>query len=63
MVLKQIDRIAKTPEMFEADQLRLDQNKQFRTFTSYSYRVTYYVEAHLIFILRVRHTSMEPLEY
>ena len=62
-VFAKIDKLTKTPEMYEADKLRTDGDKRFRAFIAYSYRVTYYIDSEHVFILRVRHTSMEPLEY
>jgi hypothetical protein len=47
------------------DKLKEPLNKNFRAFVVYSYRVTYQInmEAKEIRILRIRHTSREPLGY
>jgi len=47
------------------DKLKESPNKDFRAFVVYSYRLTYQIkiDAKEIRVLRVRHTSREPLGY
>jgi plasmid stabilization system protein ParE len=64
-ILKRIDLLRKNPFVFGADKLKDPPDESFRAFVVYSYRVAYLVrqESREIFVLRVRHTSREPLGY
>lgn len=64
-VLSRLDDIKKNALIFEIDKLKDNPNKKFRAFVIYSYRVTYQIEvaSKEIRILRIRHTSREPLGY
>ena len=64
-VLSRLDDIKKNALIFEIDKLKDNPNKEFRAFVIYSYRVTYQIKAATkeIRILRIRHTSREPLGY
>ena len=50
-------------EIYKADTLKLNNNGEYRAYVIYSYRITYKIENSQILILRIRHTSREPLEY
>ena len=64
-ILEKLDHIKTKPLTFEFDKLKEKPNKDFRAFFVYSYRVTYQIKTDLkeIRVLRVRHTSREPLGY
>ena len=64
-VLSKLKTIKINPFICETDKLNEAQNEEFRAFIIYSYRVTYQIKMTTkeIRILRIRHTSMEPLEY
>ncbi|MBI1266150.1 MAG: hypothetical protein GC193_01835 [Cryomorphaceae bacterium] len=64
-VLDQIAQIKKNPLIFEVDKLKLPEDKDFRAFIVFNYRITYQVKTDKdqIRILRFRHTSREPLGY
>ena len=49
----------------EIDKLKENSSKEFRAFVVYSYRVTYQIktETKEIRVIRVRHTSRDPLGY
>jgi addiction module RelE/StbE family toxin len=49
--------------IYEADSLKSNNQGNYRAYTIYSYRITYKIEKSSVLILRVRHTSREPLEY
>lgn len=53
------------PLRFPSDKLRLDNNPDFRAFELHRYRVSYYIDKpnSKVVVLRVRHTSQEPLVY
>ncbi len=64
-IVARIEAIKINPLITELDKLKDSPNKDFRAFVIYSYRVTYQIkiETKEIRILRIRHTSREPLGY
>ena len=66
--LKMLDRVEllkSNPRLAIVDKLKSDPNANFHAFVVFSYRLTYQIieEEKLIRILRIRHTSKEPLNY
>ncbi|CAN5739137.1 hypothetical protein BH11BAC7_BH11BAC7_09950 [soil metagenome] len=49
----------------ETDKLKNPREKEFRAFVVYSYRISYQINIELreIRVIRIRHTSREPLGY
>lgn len=64
-VLSRLDDLKKNPLIFEIDRLKDNPNKEFRAFIIFNYRITYQIKEATkeIRILRIRHTSREPLGY
>ncbi len=64
-IIEKIDLIKSNPLISESDKLKDLPNKDFRAFVIYSYRVTYQIKDDIkeIRIVRIRHTSREPLGY
>lgn len=64
-IITRLDLIRSNPLICELDKLKDAPNKDYRAFVVFSYRVTYQIksEAKEIRVLRVRHTSREPLGY
>lgn len=64
-VISLLGEIEKNPLIFEIDKLKEYPNEEFRAFVIYNLRITYQVNAATkeIRILRIRHTSREPLGY
>lgn len=64
-IISRLDVIKTNPLIAELDKLKDSPNKDFRAFVVFSYRVTYQIksDAKEIRVLRVRHTSREPLGY
>ena len=64
-ILDRIKVIVKNPFSYELDKLREPSSEEFRAFVVFNYRITYQIQLELkeIRILRVRHTSREPLGY
>jgi plasmid stabilization system protein ParE len=64
-ILERLEIICKSPLTCELDKLKNSPNKDFRAFVVFSYRVTYQIDSKNkeVRILRVRHTSREPLGY
>ncbi len=55
--------LATGKEIYKADELKEDNKGNYRAYIIYSYRITYKIETDTIQILRVRHTSREPLKH
>lgn len=64
-VLSHLEAVSINPLICGIDKLNTHQNKTFRAFVVYSYRVTYQIvlDQNQIRVLRIRHTSREPMEY
>jgi len=64
-VISRLELIKTNVFIYEADKLKQPSNKDFRAFVVYSYRVTYQIktETQEIRVIRIRHTSREPLGY
>ncbi len=64
-IISRLDVIKTNPLISELDKLKDSPNKDFRAFVVFSYRVTYQINSDTkeIRVLRVRHTSREPLGY
>ncbi len=62
-ILKTARDLSNNPEIYSPDRFKKDNDGTIRAFEKYSYRVTYQVEKTRVVILRVRHTSREPLEH
>ncbi|HRD39745.1 MAG TPA: type II toxin-antitoxin system RelE/ParE family toxin [Bacteroidia bacterium] len=64
-IISRLDVIKTNPLISEQDKLKDSPNKDFRAFVVFSYRVTYQIKTDVkeIRVLRVRHTSREPLGY
>jgi plasmid stabilization system protein ParE len=62
-ILKTVKSITGNPFIFEPDRLRKDNAGDFRAFTVFHFRIAYRVAGDHIQVVRMRHTSQEPLEY
>ena len=64
-IIARLDLIKTNPLICELDKLKDPSNNEFRAFVVFSYRVTYQIkiESKEIRVLRIRHTSQEPLGY
>ena len=64
-VLDRLKLIMTNPLICETDQLKTPPDNHFRAFVIFSIRVTYQIkiEQREIRILRIRHTSREPMGY
>ncbi|WP_281234736.1 type II toxin-antitoxin system RelE/ParE family toxin [Flavobacterium gelatinilyticum] len=47
-------------EIYELDEMKIDNNGNYRAYEIYSYRISYKTTQKEIHILRVRHTSRNP---
>ena len=55
--------LASGKEIYKADELKQSNKGEYRAYVIYSYRLSYKIKKDSIEILRVRHTSREPLEH
>jgi len=62
-ILETIKNLPNAPKAFEEDSLKMNNDGSYRRFFVYSYRIAYRITEDAILILRIRHTSREPLEY
>jgi plasmid stabilization system protein ParE len=64
-IMARLDLVKTNPQICEPDKLKDAPNKDFMAFVVFSYRVTYEIKSDTkeIRILRIRHTSREPLGY
>jgi plasmid stabilization system protein ParE len=62
-ILDEIDRLAKNPYVHPVDRFKKKNDNHFRACVVFSYRISYHVSENQINILRIRHTSREPLEF
>lgn len=64
-MLDRVELLKSNPRLAEADKLKSHPNTNFHAFVVFSYRLTYQIveKEKLIRILRIRHTSKEPLNY
>jgi addiction module RelE/StbE family toxin len=64
-IISRLEVIKNNPLIAESDKLKNPSNKDFRALVIFSYRVTYQIKTDIkeIRILRIRHTSREPLGY
>ena len=62
-IFKTVELLPENPQLFEIDKLKTDNDGSYRAFIVYHYRITYKVTADSIQIIRMRHTSQEPLEH
>jgi plasmid stabilization system protein ParE len=62
-ILASIDKAARFPEHFPPDKYKLNNTGSFRAFEIYSFRVSFYADADIIRIVRIRHTKQRPINY
>jgi plasmid stabilization system protein ParE len=62
-ILEKIKTIRTNPFIFEADRFKLRNDGTYRAFIVFRYRISYRILQGTILILRIRHTSREPLEH
>jgi plasmid stabilization system protein ParE len=62
-ILKTTKEVLENPNLFEQDRFKFDNDGSFRAFEKFKYRVAYKITNTQIRIIRIRHTSREPIEY
>lgn len=62
-IFKAVRSLAINPFIFEPDRFRKHNDGSYRAFTVFHFRITYRTSDNAVQVLRIRHTSKEPLEY
>lgn len=62
-LLNKINELADVTTVHRKDPYKKDNDGNYLYFEILKYRVVYYAEPNEVFIIRIRHTSMEPKEY
>ena len=62
-IIKSTQILSDQPKMNPPDRFKLNNNGDYRAYVIYSYRISYRILINKIRILRVLHTSREPLTY
>lgn len=62
-ILDGVKKLAIHATAHPLDRFKKHNDGNYRAFIVYSYRISYYIDGAIIYILRIRHTSREPLEY
>ena len=62
-ILDEVEKLAAHPASHPPDRFKKHNDGNYRACIIYSYRISYYTDSNIIYILRIRHTSREPLEH
>jgi plasmid stabilization system protein ParE len=62
-ILAAIDKASRFPEHFPPDKYKLNNTGSFRAFEIYSLRISFYADADIIRIVRIRYTKQKPINY
>jgi plasmid stabilization system protein ParE len=62
-ILASTQKLPDNPERHAPDKFRKNNDGSFRAYEIHHYRIAYRVTEKQIIIVRVRHTSMEPMNY
>ncbi len=62
-IMRIIKALPLNPMIFRVDELKMDNEGEFRVFSKDNIRVSYKIESKRILIARIRHSSQEPIVY
>lgn len=62
-ILDEIEKLVLFPNSHPLDRFKKNNDGTYRACIVYHFRISYLVENNTVYILRIRHTSREPLEY
>ena len=62
-ILASIDKASRFPEHFPPDKYKLNNTGSFRVFEIYGFRISFYADADIIRIVRIRHIKQKPINY
>lgn len=64
VIISKINKLSFNPEIYPEDRFkRNNKDKNYRAFTVYDFRISYYITSDSVIIVRIRHTGMSPLNY
>ncbi|MGH2643572.1 MAG: type II toxin-antitoxin system RelE/ParE family toxin [Chitinophagaceae bacterium] len=58
-----VDKASDNPQIYPPDKFKIDNDGSYRAFEKHRYRIAYRFSNKVLRVLRVRHTSREPLQY
>jgi plasmid stabilization system protein ParE len=62
-ILGKIGKLGAYPEIYSRDKFKLNNDGSYRAFEIHHYRIAYRVKVNEVLIVRIRHTSRDPLYY
>ncbi len=62
-LIKETKKLAYFPERYSLDRYKIENDGTYRAFEKFRLRVTYRITHQEVRVLRVRHTSRNPLKY
>ena len=62
-ILKEIKGLSYDPNLYEQDRFKVNNDGSFRAFEKFKYRIVYKITETQVRILRIRHTSRDPIDY
>lgn len=62
-IISKTEELIQLPERYPLDKYKINNKGQYRAFELYHYRISYKIMKDTVLIVRMRHTSMSPLEY
>jgi plasmid stabilization system protein ParE len=62
-IFTSIEKASRFPEHFPPDKYKLNNTGSYRAFEIYSFRISFYADADIIRIVRIRHTKQKPVNY
>ncbi|HEY5465079.1 MAG TPA: type II toxin-antitoxin system RelE/ParE family toxin [Hanamia sp.] len=63
MILDKVNELAEDKVVHRKDPYKKNNDGNYLYFELLKYRITYYSQPKEVFIIRIRHTSMEPKKY
>ena len=62
-MIEAVHKAIPNPELYGPDKFKTGNDGSYRALEKHHYRIAYRFSNGIIRVLRIRHTSMEPLEY
>ncbi|WP_366914014.1 type II toxin-antitoxin system RelE/ParE family toxin [Niabella sp.] len=62
-ILEKVHQLSDATLVHRKDPFKKNNDGSFRYFEILKYRIVYYIKQNEVFIIRLRHTSMEPKKY
>lgn len=62
-VLEEVESLTTLSTAHPLDRFKKNNDGNYRALVVFNYRISYWIDKNTVYILRIRHTSREPLEY